>query len=82
MQVLPVALKILSRKVSTDVERIVDMLHTASLHCHYVSRFYGVCRFYGVSQIDADACLVTKLYKQSLQAELDATSGTAQPSHL
>ena len=76
MQVLPVALKILSRKVSTDVERIVDMLHTASLHCHYVSRFYGV------SQIDADACLVTKLYKQSLQAELDATSGTAQPSHL
>ena len=76
VQVLPVALKILSRSVSTDVERIVELLQTASLQCDYV------CRFYGVSQIDACDCLVTKLYKQSLQAELDATSGTTQLSYL
>lgn len=76
MQVLPVALKTLSTNVSTEVGRIVDLLHTASLHCEYV------CRFYGVSQIDAQHCLVTKLYEQSLQAELDKSSGIAPLSHV
>lgn len=72
---IQVALKVLN--VDTEVtgqtllpfDNEVRMLERASSQCEHV------CRFYGISSLEDQPCIVMKLYSRTLAAELEAASG-------
>ena len=52
-------------------EKEARALETVSSQCEHV------CRFYGVSSIEDQPCIVMKLYSRSLADELKAATGVA-----